>query len=87
MDIILSLEVRSLEDFDSAFAQAKRDGAQALITVADPLKGPFRLEMYSPSTPSQQTICPPFVRVTETTSPKNSQSRERSGGWFYWVCW
>jgi len=27
-----SLEVRSLDDFDSAFARAKRDGAQALIT-------------------------------------------------------
>jgi ABC-type uncharacterized transport system substrate-binding protein len=29
-----SLEVRSLDDFDSAFARAKRDGAQALITTA-----------------------------------------------------
>jgi putative ABC transport system substrate-binding protein len=29
---LLSLEVRSLDDFDSAFARAKRDGAQALIT-------------------------------------------------------
>jgi putative ABC transport system substrate-binding protein len=28
-----SLEVRSLDDFDSAFARAKRDGAQALITT------------------------------------------------------
>ena len=27
-----SLEVRSLDDFDSAFARAKREGAQALIT-------------------------------------------------------
>jgi putative ABC transport system substrate-binding protein len=27
-----SLEVRSLDDFDSAFARAKRNGAQALIT-------------------------------------------------------
>ena len=34
---LLSLEVRSLDDFDSAFARAKRDGAQALITVAGPL--------------------------------------------------
>ena len=31
---LLSLEVRSLDDFDSAFARAKRDGAQALITTA-----------------------------------------------------
>jgi putative ABC transport system substrate-binding protein len=31
---LLSLEVRSLDDFDSAFARAKREGAQALITVA-----------------------------------------------------
>jgi len=29
---LLSLEVRSLDDFDSAFARAKREGAQALIT-------------------------------------------------------
>ena len=29
---LLSLEVRSLDDFDSAFARAKKDGAQALIT-------------------------------------------------------
>ena len=29
---LLSLEVRSLGDFDSAFARAKRDGAQALVT-------------------------------------------------------
>ena len=28
-----SLDVRSLDDFDSAFARAKRDGAQALITT------------------------------------------------------
>jgi putative tryptophan/tyrosine transport system substrate-binding protein len=28
-----SLEVRSLDDFDSAFARAKREGAQALITI------------------------------------------------------
>ena len=34
---LLSLEVRSLADLDSAFARAKRDGAQALITVAGPL--------------------------------------------------
>jgi putative ABC transport system substrate-binding protein len=32
-----SLEVRSLDDFDSAFARAKRDGAQALITITGPL--------------------------------------------------
>ena len=31
-----SLEVRSLDDFDSAFARAKRDGAQALITSTGP---------------------------------------------------
>ena len=29
---LLSLPVRSLDDFDSAFARAKKDGAQALIT-------------------------------------------------------
>jgi putative ABC transport system substrate-binding protein len=29
---LLSLPVRSLDDFDSAFARAKRDGAEALIT-------------------------------------------------------
>jgi putative ABC transport system substrate-binding protein len=34
---LLSLEVRSLDDFDSAFARAKRDGAQALITTAQSL--------------------------------------------------
>ena len=34
---LLSLEVRSPDDFESAFARAKRDGAQALITIADPL--------------------------------------------------
>jgi putative ABC transport system substrate-binding protein len=32
-----SLEVRSLDDFDSAFARAKRNGAQALITTVSPL--------------------------------------------------
>ncbi len=32
-----SLEVRGLDDFDSAFARAKRDGAQALITTHNPL--------------------------------------------------
>jgi putative tryptophan/tyrosine transport system substrate-binding protein len=32
-----SLEVRSLDDFDSALARAKRDGAQALITTPHPL--------------------------------------------------
>jgi putative ABC transport system substrate-binding protein len=34
---LLSLEVRVLDDFESAFARAKRDGAQALITTAGPL--------------------------------------------------
>jgi putative ABC transport system substrate-binding protein len=34
---LLSLEVRGLDDFDSAFARAKRDGAQALITTPGPL--------------------------------------------------
>ncbi len=33
---LLSLEVRSLDDFGSAFARAKREGAQALITSPDP---------------------------------------------------
>ncbi len=32
-----SLEVRSLDDFESAFARAKRNGAQALITATHPL--------------------------------------------------
>jgi putative ABC transport system substrate-binding protein len=32
-----SLPVRSLDDFESAFAQAKREGAQALITSVNPL--------------------------------------------------
>jgi putative ABC transport system substrate-binding protein len=30
---LLSLEVQSLDDFESAFARAKRDGAQALLTT------------------------------------------------------
>jgi putative ABC transport system substrate-binding protein len=34
---LLSLEVRSLDDFESAFARAKREGAQALITTVSPL--------------------------------------------------
>ena len=34
---LLPLEVRSLDDFDSAFARAKREGAQALITSVGPL--------------------------------------------------
>jgi putative ABC transport system substrate-binding protein len=34
---LISLEVRSLDDFDSAFARAKRDGAQALITTPSSL--------------------------------------------------
>jgi putative ABC transport system substrate-binding protein len=32
-----SLPVRSLDDFETAFARAKRDGAQALITTPSPL--------------------------------------------------
>jgi len=32
-----SLPVRSLDDFESAFARAKREGAQALITTPSPL--------------------------------------------------
>ena len=32
-----SLEVRSLDDFEGAFARAKRDGAQALITISNAL--------------------------------------------------
>ena len=34
---LLSLEVRSLDDFEGAFARAKRDGAQALITIPSSL--------------------------------------------------
>ena len=34
---LLSLPVGSLDDFESAFARAKREGAQALITTANPL--------------------------------------------------
>jgi len=34
---LLPLEVRSLDDFESAFARAKREGAQALITSVSPL--------------------------------------------------
>jgi len=34
---LLSLEVRVLDDFDSAFARAKREDAQALITTSGPL--------------------------------------------------
>jgi len=34
---LLSLEVRSLDDFDSAFAQARKEGAQALMTAPNPL--------------------------------------------------
>ena len=34
---LLSLPVRSLDDFESAFARAKKDGAQALITAVSSL--------------------------------------------------
>ena len=34
---LLSLEVRSLDDFESAFARAKRERAQALITTTGAL--------------------------------------------------
>ncbi len=34
---LISLPVRSLDDFDSALARAKREGAQALITIPGPL--------------------------------------------------
>ena len=34
---LLSLEVRSLDDFEGAFARAKRERAQAIITTAGPL--------------------------------------------------
>jgi ABC-type uncharacterized transport system substrate-binding protein len=33
---LLSLEMRSLEDLDSALARAKREGAQAIIAASDP---------------------------------------------------
>jgi putative ABC transport system substrate-binding protein len=33
---LLSLEVRSLEDLESALARAKRQGAQAIIAASDP---------------------------------------------------
>ncbi|MDO8700469.1 MAG: ABC transporter substrate-binding protein [Deltaproteobacteria bacterium] len=36
---LVSLEVRSLEDFESAFARGKKEGAQALITTTNPLIG------------------------------------------------
>jgi putative ABC transport system substrate-binding protein len=36
---LLSLEVRSLDDFESAFARAKRDGAQALIATVGSVIG------------------------------------------------
>ena len=36
---LISLEVRSLDDFDGAFARAKRERAQALITISNPLIG------------------------------------------------
>ena len=42
---LLSLEVRSLDDFESAFARAKRDGAQALITTATGLIGTQRRQV------------------------------------------
>ena len=34
---LLSLDVRRTDDFESAFAGAKRDGAQALITTSSPV--------------------------------------------------
>ena len=34
---LISLEVRSLDDFERAFARTKRDGAQALLTFPHPL--------------------------------------------------
>jgi putative ABC transport system substrate-binding protein len=34
---LLSLPVRNLDEFETAFARAKRDGAQALITTPNPL--------------------------------------------------
>jgi putative tryptophan/tyrosine transport system substrate-binding protein len=34
---LLSLKVQSLDDFQGAFSRAKRDGTQALITIAGPL--------------------------------------------------
>jgi putative ABC transport system substrate-binding protein len=33
---LLSLDVRGFDDFEGAFARAKREGAQALITVPSP---------------------------------------------------
>jgi len=42
---LLSLEVRSLDDFDSAFARAKRDGAQALITTPGGIIGTQRRQV------------------------------------------
>ena len=40
-----SLEVRGLDDFDSAFARAKRDGAQALITSTGALLNTQRRQL------------------------------------------
>jgi len=42
---LLSLEVRSLDDFESAFTRAKREGAQALITIAGPLLTTLQRQM------------------------------------------
>jgi putative ABC transport system substrate-binding protein len=42
---LLSLEVRSLDDFECAFARAKRDGAQALITTPGGIIGTQRRQV------------------------------------------
>ncbi len=42
---LISLEVRSIDDFESAFARAKRERAQALITTTNPLIGNQRRQV------------------------------------------
>ncbi len=62
---LLSLEVRSLDDFDSAFARAKRDGAQALITFAHPLIATQRRQVLDFAVKNRLPVMSPVSEYVE----------------------
>ena len=62
---LLSLPVRSLDDFDSAFARAKREGAQALITSSSPLIGNQRRQVLEFAAKNRLPAMYPFSEFVE----------------------
>ena len=60
------LEVRSLDDFENAFGQAKRDGAQALITATGPLINTQRLQVLDFAAKNRLPVMYPDSEWVET---------------------